>query len=290
VAPFASPVDAYWAEQTIPNPDFDSVEASELHLAERARYYPLFREYMDAYGDHTGQTIVDYGCGPGNDTLGFAVGSNASHILGIDVSRKALRMARLRLQLHGLTAERVQLLQISDAIPTIPLAGESIDYIHSLGVLHHTTHPGAILREMHRILRPGGQACLMIYNRDSIFVHLWIAYTQMLVHGYYTGLGLDAAFAVSTDGQTCPISRCYRPDDWMELTIAAGFEPRFVGGYFAQLELDQFRGQLEAALADERLGNESRQFLSELDSDEHGYPRYRGATAGHGGVYVLTKS
>ena len=76
----------------------------------------------------------------------------------------------------------------------------------------------------------------------------------------------------------------------MELTIAAGFEPRFVGGYFAQLELDQYRDVAPTALADDRLGNESRRFLEEVTVDAPGYPRYRGSTAGHGGVFMLTRT
>jgi len=286
---FASPVDAYWAEQTIPNPEFTSAEESGRHLEARARTYPLFRDYMNAYGDHAGETIVDYGCGPGNDTLGFALWSNADRVVGVDVSRKALRMARSRLDLHGLDADRAPLLLISDATPHLPLGAESVDYVHSLGVLHHTTHPGAILRELHRILKPGGRACVMVYNRDSIFVHLWLGYTQQIVNGYHQGLSLDEAFAVSTDGEQCPISRSYHPDDWMELTIAAGFEPRFVGGYFHQLEIDQHRDLAAAALADDRLGIESRRFLEGVTVDEQGYPRHGGATAGHGGVFVLTR-
>ena len=287
---FASQVDAYWAEQTIPNPEFGSADESNRHLEDRARMYPLFREYMDAYGDHAGEVIVDYGCGPGNDTLGFALSSRARRVLGVDVSRKALRMAQTRLDLHGIEADRAQLLLISDSTPTIPLGSATVDYVHSLGVLHHTTHPGAILRELHRILKPGGRACVMVYNRDSIFMHLWIAYTLQIGHGYHQGLGLDEAFAVSTDGIDCPISRCYRPDDWMELTIAAGFEPRFVGGYFAQLELDQYRDVTATALADERLGNESRRFLEDITVDGHGHPRFHGSTAGHGGVFMLTRT
>jgi hypothetical protein len=62
---------------------------------------------------------------------------------------------------------------------------------------------------------------------------------------------------------------------------------RFVGGYFARLELELFETLRDPAISDPRLGDEHRAFLRELSVDESGYPRYRGSYAGIGGVYHL---
>jgi hypothetical protein len=53
----------------------------------------------------------------------------------------------------------------------------------------------------------------MIYNRDSIFVHLGVLYTKMIVNNEFPGRSLEEAFQRSTDGPHCPISRCYRPTE-----------------------------------------------------------------------------
>ncbi len=41
-----------------------------------------------------------YGCGPGNDLVGFLLWGHARQVIGIDISRKALELARRRLALH----------------------------------------------------------------------------------------------------------------------------------------------------------------------------------------------
>src|SRR5215467_2636662 len=43
----------------------------------------------------------------------------------------------------------------------------SFDLVYSHGVLHHTPDTAAAVREIHRVLRPGGKAVVMLYHRDS---------------------------------------------------------------------------------------------------------------------------
>jgi SAM-dependent methyltransferase len=255
----------------------------------RSAAYPLFAAYMHAYGDHAGEVVLDYGCGPGHDVVGFLLSSNAKKVIGLDVSAKALSLARQRIALHDVDPDRVELVYSSDGSSRIPLDDRAVDYVHCLGVIHHTTHPGLVLRELARVLKPGGQGSIMVYNRDSIFFHLWIAYQQRLIHGYFQDLDVEQAFSRATDGEDCPFSRPYRPDDFVELCMAAGLEAEFVGGYFATLELDLMRSSGKAAMEDERLAIEHRHFIAALTEDDRGYYRYAGRTAGHGGVYAVRR-
>jgi SAM-dependent methyltransferase len=244
---------------------------------------------MEIYGDHANQVVLDYGCGPGNDTVGFLLFSQAEKVIGIDVSEKALTLASHRVSLHAVDASRIELIRSSDASPRIPLEDESVDYINCGGVLHHVTHPGLVLREFERVLRPGGRGSIMVYNRQSIFFHLWIAYQRQLVNGDFPDLDPETAFSKATDGEDCPVARPYRPDDFVELCLAAGLEVEFVGGYFAGMELDLMEKSGPAALEDPRLAAEHRTFLGELTRDDAGRYMYRGKTAGHGGVYSIRK-
>lgn len=285
-----SEVDRYWSRHTVNSKPFKSAEESIAYLEWRFDQYPLYREFMDLWGEHDGQTLLDFGCGPGNDVTGFLLYTGASRVIGIDVSPKALGLARRRLDLHGVDPDRFELLLSSDASPTVPLEDESVDYFQSSGVLHHTSEPEALLRELYRVLRPGGEGRVMVYNYDSVWLHLYTAYVKMELQGSFAGLSVREAFGRNTDGERCPIARCYTPAEFGALCERAGFSWEFVGGYPARYELELLEQHGEAAVDSPELAEEHRTFLRELERDELGYPVFRGKHAGVGGVYRLRRA
>lgn len=283
--PGTTSVEAYWGRHTVNSTPFRSAGESLRYLAKRSEEYPLFERLMELEADHSRDVVLDYGCGPGNDIVGFAVRGKARQVIGMDVSMRALQLARSRVALHGLDSTRVELIQVSDGEPRLPLATGSIDYLYCEGVLHHTTHPEAILSELRRVLRAGGRGHIMVYNRNSLWFHLYTAYVRQIVQGDFAGLSVDEAFQRNTDGADCPIARAYLPEDFERLCGAAGFRVSYLGGYFARHELELFQATLPAALADPGLADEQRKFLGSLTLDSDGYPRHESSYAGIGGVY-----
>jgi SAM-dependent methyltransferase len=284
-----TPVDLYWERHTVRAPAIRTAAQSEQYLAWRFKRYPLFQQLAGLYGTHDDQVILDYGCGPGNDLVGFLLYTGASKVVGIDTSAQSLSLAARRLSLHHIEPARIELIQLFDSEPKILLENGTIDYLQSLGVLHHVSHPQEILDDFHRLLKPGGSATIMVYNRNSIWLHLHIAYAEMILKQAYPGLGLEPAFARSTDGVDCPISRCYSPEEFLALVQKAGFKAQFAGGYFHELELSLLQELREQALADPRLAKEHKTFLQNLSQDQDGYPLYQGLHAGIGGIYQLRK-
>ena len=282
-------VDRYWTEHTVAAKKFVRTRDSEAFLEWRFDQYPLFREFTGLWGEHDGEVILDYGCGPGNDLTGFALYTNATKIIGFDVSPRALELARDRLALHRVPPERVELIEGSDSTVGIPLADESVDFLQSQGVLHHTSDPEAILSELYRVLRPGGRGLIMVYNRASLWFHLYTAYEKMIVEDAFTGLDVHEAFRRNTDGPECPISRSFPPAEWVALCEAAGFAAEFVGGYPSKNELRALEQSWARAITDPRLDAEHRDFLRALTFDFAGRPMYQGAHAGIGGTYHLRK-
>jgi SAM-dependent methyltransferase len=282
-------VDEYWNDHTLHSKPFASAKESASYLAQRNSEYPMFPELMDLYGDHTGEVVLDYGCGPGDDVTGFLLHSNARQVIGMDVSGKALGILRNRLALHRVDLARVELIRITDASGKIPLPDSSIDWLHCGGVLHHTTHPQQIVKEFERVMKPGSEGRLMLYNRDSVMYHVWIAYAQRIANNAFPGLSVDEAFTKSTDGPDCPVSDAWAPQRVLDMISAAGLEGTFRGGYVSIMEIGWLKQYGEGALKEPALADEHRQFTSELHLDERGLPMWHDKYAGIGGVYTIRK-
>jgi len=289
-APSTTIVDSFWSKHTTAHPKLlitRTGKQDEAFLKWRSECYPMFHELMGLWGNHKGEVVLDYGCGPGTDMIGFLLHSNPSKVIGIDISPKALWFARRRIALHNIPLSKVQLLRISDSSTKIPLADNSIDFVYCQGVLHHTSCPEKIVTELYRILKPHGKASIMVYNRESVWFHLYVAYEQMILRGNYKGLVAEHAYALTTDSSDCPISRCYKPEDFAQMCKQVGFSVEYAGGYYTLLELDLLKKYKDEAMIDKRLGEEHRKFLAELDNSP--LPQRNGKLAGNGGVYLLTK-
>lgn len=282
-------VDAYWTAHTVHDAPFVTARQSARYLEKRFAEYPLFREFSGLYGPHEDEVVLDYGCGPGNDLVGFAMWSAARRIVGIDVSETAIRLAHHRLSLHGIDEQRVGIVQLSDTGTALPFDDATFDFLSSQGVLHHTSEPEAILGELHRVLRPGGEGTIMVYNRDSVWMHLHVAWELLVRDGRWPGLSAEEAFPRSTDGEECPISRCYSGEEFVSLLEAAGFEARYLGGYLSQIELRAMQESWASAIADERLTDEHRDFLRSLRYDYNHRPMFGDLHAGIGGSYRIRK-
>lgn len=125
------------------------------------RYLQMFRitdmnraVYFDPLGAQPAETIVDFGCGPGDVAveLARAVGPSGA-IHGIDLNADLLATARTRADEAGVGGI-VTLHHVVDA--TIPLPDSSADRVIFKSVLLYVPDPACAVREAFRVLRPGG--------------------------------------------------------------------------------------------------------------------------------------
>ncbi|MEW5704588.1 MAG: class I SAM-dependent methyltransferase [Pseudomonadota bacterium] len=274
----------YWTRHHVAAPDegFATVAQSLDHLDWRNRQYPGHTDLMPV-DTADGLAVLDYGCGPGNDIVGFGTFSKPSRLVALDVSATALDLARRRAALHGINAE---FHRMAEERRELPLDDASIDLIHSAGVLHHTPDPLAILREFRRVLKPNGSAQIMVYNRDSLWMHLHVVYEMRIANRLYRDLSKEEAFARTTDGEACPIARCYRPHEFLALAREAGLEGEFLGSAVSLFELMRLP-KIYEALKDPRLDLESRTFLSNLQFNDKHWPLTNGCVAGINGYFRL---
>jgi ubiquinone/menaquinone biosynthesis C-methylase UbiE len=113
------------------------------------------------------------GVGAGTDHLQWARAGCRCH--GVDLTAAAIETTRQHLALYGFESELRRL----DA-ETLPFEDEKFDLVYSWGVIHHSEHPERIIREIHRVLKPGGAIVGMMYGRYSIFaLRLWAEYALL---------------------------------------------------------------------------------------------------------------
>ena len=138
--------------------------------------------------------LVDIGCGTGANLpmLREAVGPKGA-VFGLDFSPLALQWARTE---GGIEGGQIHLSQ-GDAL-SLPLRDNCADIVTMLDVLEHLSDDGAALREVQRILKPGGALILSV----PAYQHLWSAHDEALHHfRRYEKAGLNrvlkrAGFAV----------------------------------------------------------------------------------------------
>lgn len=99
-----------------------------------------------------GLDVLDVGCGPGTITADLAGHVAPGRVIGIDTAREVLlKAAELA---AGRGVDNV-LYEVADVM-ALPYGRASFDVVHAHQVLQHLADPVGALREMRRVLRPGG--------------------------------------------------------------------------------------------------------------------------------------
>ncbi len=114
---------------------------------------------LDHVDPRPGLTLVDVGCGPGAFHPGLV--PRGVRIVGVDASAGMVAEAAQQARTHGLRASAVQ----ADA-QWLPLADRSCDRAIAFHMLYHVPDVARALREIRRVLRPGGRAVLTTNAAD----------------------------------------------------------------------------------------------------------------------------
>ncbi len=158
----------------VESPELESGSRGYFDRIETARYdeYAPWMRSVLPFAEGRGKDVLEVGCGLGTDLLQFARGG--ARCYAVDLTPEHLRQTARRFEVYE---ERARLAR-GDA-ETLPFRDESFDLVYSFGVIHHTPDTEASVREMHRVLRPGGRVCVALYHRDS--AHFWLSH--VLRHG-----------------------------------------------------------------------------------------------------------
>ena len=204
-------------------------ELVEEHRYQKEWHIPAAADFSNARG----KKVLEIGCGLGTDGAQFALAG--ADYTGIDLTDAAVDLARRRFDLFNLPGA----FRTADA-ENLDFPDESFDVVYSHGVLHHTPDTVRAVQEVHRVLRPGGRAVVMLYHRDSDnyrinisllrragahllrwnsgvkFVHLLTGEPEDSLHEHAVRLKAERAYLNSeeflsqnTDGAGNPLARVY---------------------------------------------------------------------------------
>jgi ubiquinone/menaquinone biosynthesis C-methylase UbiE len=99
-----------------------------------------------------GMGLLDCGCGPGSITLGLAQLVAPGEVVGVDLAENHLAYARASAAEQGLVNVRFDPASVYE----LPFSDNTFDVVFSHAVVEHLGDPMKALKEMHRVLKPGG--------------------------------------------------------------------------------------------------------------------------------------
>jgi ubiquinone/menaquinone biosynthesis C-methylase UbiE len=199
------------APSTLPNPS-DAIRVywnKHIHDLEIARHPvgsdKFFEELEDyrfdkldyltrvvdfsAYG---GKRVLEVGCGIGIDLVRFA--SHGAMVTGIDLAEVAIELARKNFACHRVSGD----FRTMDG-ENLQFPDHSFDLVYAHGVLQYANDPAGMIREIHRVLKPRGEAILMVYNRYS-----WLN-------------ALSKLFGVTLEHEDAPVLRKYSISEFRKM-------------------------------------------------------------------------
>jgi ubiquinone/menaquinone biosynthesis C-methylase UbiE len=145
---------------------FEQLESrhQEAHfLAERAQMrLEGFISLLEAHGFPNRGLALDLGCGHGLRSSLMAKHFQDVKVIGVDRSLELLEMARAKERHPHLSFEHADLYRL-------PYESHSFDFIYSRLVFMHLSEPLKALKEMRRILKPGGRILIEDADRDCMF-------------------------------------------------------------------------------------------------------------------------
>lgn len=137
--------------------------------------FPIMHKWLD-FDELKGKKVLEIGCGVGTMFEQFA--GMGVEIHGLDINLPSCEMTWKRTDLFKLSGCVYQ----GDA-ENLSFKDGTFDFVFTYGVLHHTSDIQQAFDEMYRVLKPGGQFFMMLYNKDSI--NFW--WHIIFLHGILRG-------------------------------------------------------------------------------------------------------
>ena len=118
----------------------------------------LYADFVKRVGDPSGKNILEVGFGSGLQVVVFS--QKGARVSGVEVEPILHEIARKNITERNITAD----LRLYDGV-AMSFENDSFDYIYTTSVLEHVSDLTAVLREISRVLKPGGKVYVSFPNR-----------------------------------------------------------------------------------------------------------------------------
>jgi len=208
----------FWNSDPCGTRYLDGGDAFGAHANARYQLEPFIPEFA-GFASACGRRVLEIGVGIGADYLEWLkAGARAT---GVDLSSASLEQARRRCELAGYQPD----LRLADA-EQLPFPTDTFDLVYSYGVMHHSADTLKCLQEACRVLKPGGQARIMLYHHPSLTgLMLWLRYgvlrgkpLRQAVHDHLESPGTksftkDEVRSMMSGFESVEISQVFSPGD-----------------------------------------------------------------------------
>ena len=162
----------YWNSDPCGTRYLEGPQEFAAHAEARYSLEPYIPDFAQ-FASSRGLSVLEIGVGMGADYLEWLkAGAKAT---GVDLSSISLERARRRCELAGFQSD----LRVADA-EHLPFPDDSFDIVYSYGVMHHSPDTPRCVAEAWRVLKPGGEARLMLYHHPSLSgLLLWFRYGML---------------------------------------------------------------------------------------------------------------
>lgn len=152
---------------------FDEVETKKYFVEP---HIPLFAEFQK----WNGKNVLELGCGIGTDSINFY--RNGANLTVVDISSESLNICKERFKVY-FNGNKVEFYhgdieKLSEIIPI-----KKYDLIYSFGVIHHTSNPENVLKQLHYFMNKDTELRIMLYSKVSFKLF------QMLYEDCYENRG-----------------------------------------------------------------------------------------------------
>jgi SAM-dependent methyltransferase len=157
-------------------------------------------EFADQLCVGPGTNVLEVGSGSGGPAV-YLAAARSCHVTGVDINEHGVLNGRALAESRGLS-ERVQF-EVIDASQPLPFPSECFDAVVSNDAMCHIANRVAVLREWHRVLRPGGRILFTdamvlsgIVSHEELATRSSIGFYLFLPPGANEAMLRDAGFAV----------------------------------------------------------------------------------------------